>query len=271
MIHLEREYMFILSLHAIYKNGIYDRVVLLHRYRITYAIFLSLFFVYMQRASALSPEASIIPNTINMALQPSREARVITKSHAPLSVIHINEAWTEKTSVTQSEAEGLPLGQVMSIMSSQEDQLNALATNCLAGRAGSALLLTHCRVAPGKVALVYLKMLPLISYSNAVTHILAVHTDIPLSAAEKSALQLHCRDEGINGVGVEGSSSGSQGSQKYKTAPSSSSSISSNTTNTTDIAAIGTYNNSALPFEERPRKQMRLSNEERILAPIPGP
>ena len=32
---------------------------------------------YIQRASAISPENSIIPNTIDMALQPSREVRTV--------------------------------------------------------------------------------------------------------------------------------------------------------------------------------------------------
>lgn len=77
--------------------------------------------VAMQRATAISPETSIVPNTIEMALQPSTEvskssarhircitttfalyqARAIVKTEPPFLVVHINEAWTDLSGHSQ--------------------------------------------------------------------------------------------------------------------------------------------------------------------------
>ncbi len=44
----------------------------------------------------------MIPNTVDMALQPSKESRAIMKSDPPLfPVLHINAAWTELSGIPQ--------------------------------------------------------------------------------------------------------------------------------------------------------------------------
>ena len=52
------------------------------------------FMQQLQRSSLMSPENSIVPNTLSMALQPSNEPRIIVRTEAPFPVVHMNEAWT---------------------------------------------------------------------------------------------------------------------------------------------------------------------------------
>ena len=60
------------------------------------------FMQQLQRASGISPESSIVPNTLEMALQPSREARAILRNHVPgHACILVNEAWTHMIGHTQ--------------------------------------------------------------------------------------------------------------------------------------------------------------------------
>lgn len=77
-------------------------------------------------------------------------------------------------------------------MPSQLDQLHSMAASCMMGRAGSAVLMTHCSTYSGQPALTYLKLFPLTSDTEAVTHFLGVHTDLPLTHAERAALLAHC-------------------------------------------------------------------------------
>lgn len=159
------------------------------------------FMQQLQRAAAITPESSVIPNTVEMALQGSKEARAIMKSDPPFPVLHINAAWTELSGIPQSEAEDMPLSEVLRLMPSQFENLYALVAKCSAGQAGSAVLITHCAISPEQPALVYLKMLPLTSNTEAtITHFLGIHTDLPLSVVEKKALLLHCKSTAQNVV-----------------------------------------------------------------------
>lgn len=157
------------------------------------------FMQQLQRAAAITPETSVIPNTVEMALQGSKEARAIMKSDPPFPVLHINAAWTELSGIPQSEAEDMPLSEVLRLMPSQFENLYALVAKCLVGQAGSAVLITHCPITPEQPALVYLKMFPLTSNTEAtITHFLGIHTDLPLSVLEKKALLLHCKSTAQN-------------------------------------------------------------------------
>jgi hypothetical protein len=77
------------------------------------------FMQQLQRASGISPENSIVPNTLDMALQPSREARAIIKSEPPFAIMHINEPWTALSGLSQAEAEGKPLSDSLRLHFSQ--------------------------------------------------------------------------------------------------------------------------------------------------------
>jgi hypothetical protein len=116
------------------------------------------FMQQLQRASAISPESSIVPNTIDMALQPSREARAIIKAEPPFAMMHVNEPWTNLSGLRQSDVEGRPLSDVLRLHATQEEQMYALAADCSIGRAGSAILMTHNRLSPTEPSLIYLKV-----------------------------------------------------------------------------------------------------------------
>jgi len=159
------------------------------------------FMQQLQRAAAITPESSVIPNTVEMALQGSKEARAIMKSDPPFPVLHINAAWTELSGIPQSEAEDMPLSEVLRLMPSQFENLYSLVAKCLVGQAGSEVLITHCPITPEQPALVYLKMFPLTSNTEAtITHFLGIHTDLPLSVVEKKALLLHCKSTAQNAL-----------------------------------------------------------------------
>ena len=112
----------------------------------------------LQRASAASPESSIVPNTIDMALQPSREARAIIRADPPFVLMHVNGPWGELGGVTQADAEGSALCDALRLHPSQEDQLYALAADCSVGRASSAILMTRSLADSSQPALVYFKV-----------------------------------------------------------------------------------------------------------------
>jgi len=64
------------------------------------------FMQQLGRASGNEAVAEIIPNSLEMSLQPSNdEARVITTAKAPYSVVSVNSAWTKLTKFTQLEVE----------------------------------------------------------------------------------------------------------------------------------------------------------------------
>jgi len=67
------------------------------------------FMQQLERASGNEGTAQIIPNSLEMALQPSSDARVITEAQPPFSIVSVNEIWTQTTRYTQMEVEGKQL------------------------------------------------------------------------------------------------------------------------------------------------------------------
>ena len=64
------------------------------------------FMQQLGRASGNETVAEIIPNSIEMSLQPNgEEARVITTAKAPFSIVSVNGRWTKTTKFTQMEVE----------------------------------------------------------------------------------------------------------------------------------------------------------------------
>lgn len=65
------------------------------------------FMQQLERASGSEGSAQIIPNSLDMALQPtSSEARAITLAKAPFRLVSVNEPWTRITKYSQMEVEG---------------------------------------------------------------------------------------------------------------------------------------------------------------------
>ena len=64
------------------------------------------FMQQLGRASGNETVAEIIPNSIEMSLQPNgEEARVITTAKAPFQIVSVNGRWTKTTKFTQMEVE----------------------------------------------------------------------------------------------------------------------------------------------------------------------
>ena len=160
------------------------------------------FMQQLQRASSISPESSIVPNTLEMALQPTREARAIIRCHPPHHMaIHVNEAWTLLLGHTQSEAEGIPLTRILRVDPSQYGLLNSLSREVAAGRPGSAIVISggegtrallYVKVMnvtlPHTVNEVFTQMFPLTGDSDIITHFLVVVCDLPLSEDEQQSI-----------------------------------------------------------------------------------
>ena len=67
----------------------------------------------------------------------------------------------------------MPFTEVLRLMPSQFEHLYAMVGRCVAGQVGSEVLITQCPFAPEQPSLVYLKMFPLTSNSDAtITHYL---------------------------------------------------------------------------------------------------
>lgn len=96
-----------------------------------------------QRASGVSPESSIVPNALHMALQPSKEAKGIVKAVPPYPVMHVNDVWTGLTGISQSHAEGQILSQVLRAYEFQNDLIFKLASDCASGRPGSTIFMSY--------------------------------------------------------------------------------------------------------------------------------
>lgn len=65
------------------------------------------FMQQLERASGSEGGAQIIPNSLDMALQPSTcEARAITLAKPPFRIVSVNEPWTRTTKYSQMEVEG---------------------------------------------------------------------------------------------------------------------------------------------------------------------
>ena len=68
------------------------------------------FMQQLEKSSGSEGNAQVIPNSLEMAFSPADgEARAITLAEAPYPIISVNEAWTQLTKYTQSEAEGKEL------------------------------------------------------------------------------------------------------------------------------------------------------------------
>mmetsp|Transcript_21117 Transcript_21117/g.29051 ORF Transcript_21117/g.29051 Transcript_21117/m.29051 type:complete len:360 (-) Transcript_21117:331-1410(-) len=146
----------------------------------------------IQRASEISPESSIVPNTLDMALQTSKEAQAIVNAKAPYQVLHVNDAWTCCNGYSQSEAEGCSLVKVLQSYDYQSEIINKAAAECAMGRPGSTLYISMPSTLSGanvkytsvSPQLFYIKICPLTADTDVVSHILATIVHIPLSNEE---------------------------------------------------------------------------------------
>jgi len=144
-----------------------------------------------------------VPNTIDMALLPSKEVRAIINAKPPLNIVHVNEEWCALYNMPVSSLEGVPFCKVIAAPQPQAEQLLILANECANGKPVGAVALVHSRLDRNEPALIYLKLFPLTRSSDkSISHLLVVQTDLPLSAAEAQAVRQHLHGN-TGGVSIE--------------------------------------------------------------------
>ena len=122
----------------------------------------------------MTPESSIVPNTLSLALQPCDQKRIIvhTQDSANFQVVYINEAFTKFAVIDQMEARNKPLLEIAGITKEEmrNSGLQVVLENACNGRAGSCIIGSNERL-----NLIYFKALPLSSDSTKrITHVLLV-------------------------------------------------------------------------------------------------
>lgn len=154
----------------------------------------------LQKASSISPESNIAPNTLDMALHPSKEPRVIMIAEPPYRVLYVNDAWTHQNHIPQSAIEGKSFVQELGTSLSQRETLISLAADCAASRPGSAVVMAQTAGQTSKRSLLlYVRFLPIFSDAlngvSQVTHILAIQTELPLLQTESDAVTKYLEGE----------------------------------------------------------------------------
>eukprot|EP01035_Chromulina_nebulosa_P017708 gene17708-23300_t len=140
------------------------------------------FMQQIQRASGITPENSIVPNTLDMALQGCKESRAILRVSPDFAFLNVNDAWTTNLGHSQFDVEGKPFFEMMSIHSAFNEQISSLTNECAIGRAGSRVIIYKRMNATNDsdVNVGYIRMLPLTTDTETTpTHILVTIT--PLS------------------------------------------------------------------------------------------
>ncbi|KAJ8603377.1 hypothetical protein CTAYLR_004278 [Chrysophaeum taylorii] len=114
-----------------------------------------------------------VPNTLDQALQPSDEARVITSASRPFVIEHVNGAWTKLCGYDPDECLGKTLAILQGPETAQEtvQKINADASK---GHATSALLANYNK--EGAKFNNYLRVFPLVDDdgSTKISHMLGV-------------------------------------------------------------------------------------------------
>lgn len=158
------------------------------------------FMQQLQKASSISPESNIVPNTLDMALHASKEARVIMLAEPPYRVLTVNDAWTRQNNITQSQIEGKSFCQELGTSLSQRETLIQLAADCAACRPGSAVVMAQTAGhGNSKSLLLYVRFMPISGDSSSsaspITHILAIQTELPLLQSESDAVTKYLEGE----------------------------------------------------------------------------
>jgi hypothetical protein len=173
------------------------------------------FMQQLQKASSISPESNIVPNTLDAAMHASTEPRVLMRAEAPYRVLYVNEAWSKQSNVTQSEIEGKPFCQELHSSPSQLETLLQTVGECAGSqRPGSVVVMTAARkgcprpagggvgaaLHPNPPNLLYVRFLPIsgdLQDIKKITHVLAIETQLPLTQAEASAIGKYLASEGV--------------------------------------------------------------------------
>jgi PAS domain-containing protein len=130
----------------------------------------------LQRFPGFSSTSTIVPNTIEMALTESSEARAILSSFPPYPILFVNNAWAAQTGYSQMDAEGKEFLKYFEPGSPELTQTLNLIRACGVSIPGRFVVHnSKSKLAlRGRIESYYLKMLPLASEAGINSHILVV-------------------------------------------------------------------------------------------------
>ena len=157
------------------------------------------FMQHLQRTGLIPSEGGIVPNTLSMALQPSKEPRIIVRTDPPYTVVHSNDAWHKVKGIKPHDSsQTIYATDALNAAAGPENPLHILqmliAAVC-SGRPVSSII----RVLTGDsgpspsvrnpaVGLNYIKVLPLSDRGDQISHALLSIVDIPLNTPEAEHL-----------------------------------------------------------------------------------
>lgn len=122
------------------------------------------FWQQLQQALGKEEEFTVVPNTLQMALRNTSEARVITTAEPPFIITHVNDAWVNLCGFTPEESCGKPLA----MLQGPETDLGvvkALCADAVANRA-SSMNVTNYRKSGEKFSN-FLRIYPLVSEGSS--------------------------------------------------------------------------------------------------------
>jgi len=140
------------------------------------------FMQQLGRASGNEAVAEIIPNSLEMSLQPTDEARVITEAKPPFSIVSVNSLWTKLTKFTQLDVEKKDI----SILEGKKTDSEAIKrqgkpshTPSEVARGRAACSTNEFYDKYGNAFVAFVASYPLTNSSNEVTHILHIYNELP--------------------------------------------------------------------------------------------
>ena len=141
----------------------------------------------LQQREVLSEERTLL--TLQKALAPSTEARVLTKAAAPFEICHVNGAWTNLCGFSLAET----TGRTLSIIQGEDtvsSELDSLVESLIAGRGAEAVLTNY--TAQGRPFRNHLKVHPVRDAgSGELTHFLGILKEIDASVENRMAAGVH--------------------------------------------------------------------------------
>lgn len=140
------------------------------------------FMQQLGRASGNEGIAEIVPNSLEMSLQPSTdEARVITTAQPPFSIVSANAAWTKITKYSQMEAEQKDLsilngGKRLQGFKSRQGRPSHEFSSVAEGKPGCSTNIFCDKY--GKEFVAFVSSYPLTNMKNDVTHLLHIFKNL---------------------------------------------------------------------------------------------
>lgn len=131
------------------------------------------FWKQLQRGTRPDRIFKPVPNTLDQALQPSDEARVITSASRPFVIEYVNGAWTKLCGYDPDECVGKTLGIIQGSETNQ-DVVHKLTNDAVKGHATSAVLTNYNK--DGQKFQNFVRVFPLVDDdgSTHISHMLGV-------------------------------------------------------------------------------------------------